>query len=100
MSYLADLQKKEDAEASARALGYEWLTTSPNPRVTSGSADAGQRGWRCHAVKATSETKLQDIAREHAACGLLPAHGWDVDLFITRYCARCVAAIAKIRAQA
>ena len=30
-----------------------------------------------------------------AFCGLRPRHGWGVDLFIDRQCARCTAVIAR-----
>ena len=66
---------------------YQWLTTAPNPRVRATGFDAGQRGWKLHAVKATPETELKAVRFEPAACGLTAAHGWDLDLYIDQPCA-------------
>lgn len=68
-----------------------WLTTAPNPRSRATGFDAGQRGWKTHAVVCTSES-FEAIKNAKAACGLAPAHGWSVDLFIEDKCARCVRA--------
>lgn len=70
----------------------QWLTTAQNPRAPQYGADQGQRGWRIHAVKATKSETLSACAARSAACGLLPAHGWDMDLFVDRPCARCLVA--------
>lgn len=74
----------------------QWLTTMPNPRVVSHTADAGQRGWRCHAVLATDKETDTEIRYRRALCGLRAAHGWGVDLFIEQKCARCAAAALKV----
>lgn len=68
---------------------WTWLTTQPNPRSFRGGYDAGQRGWRVHAVRLDNQTGP-------AMCGLQPAHGWGADLFIDRECARCVAAFESL----
>jgi len=79
----------------------EWFVTAPNPRTIDQSADAGQRGWSLHAVDIKDgKTTLGEIRRATAACGLTPAHGWTVDLFITvdngaKNCKRCERALAK-----
>jgi hypothetical protein len=76
----------------------EWMTTAPNPRAAlrDQTADAGQRGWSTHAVFVDpSASTLGDVRATRAACGLLPSHGWGIDLFIERRCRRCVAAILK-----
>jgi len=69
----------------------QWLTTEPNPRSPATGFDAGQRGWKRHAVEATDETTFAAIRFKAAACGLQPAHGWGSDLFIEDKCARCLA---------
>jgi len=68
----------------------EWLTTAPNPRVTSYTADDGQRGWSTHAVEiAGKKTTLEDVRTFRAICGLRPRHGWGMDLFIKKKCVKC-----------
>ena len=52
----------------------QWLTTLPNPRLSS-SFDAGQRGWRTHAIEADDAETFGAIAGRRALCGLLPRHG-------------------------
>lgn len=73
----------------------QWLTTAPNPRVASHSADFGQRGWRTHAVLADTQQSVASLGHRAALCGLRPVHGWDMDLFIEKKCARCLAVIAR-----
>jgi hypothetical protein len=73
----------------------QWLTTAPNPRSPATGYDAGQRGWRVHAVRAYRTQTFDAIKFYPALCGLEPAHGWGVDLYIDRKCARCVAALVK-----
>lgn len=68
----------------------QWLTTAPNPRTPVTGFDAGQRGWRLHAVDAAPDQKLSEIRWQKAACGLSPAHGWGLDMFINDPCERCV----------
>lgn len=77
----------------------QWLTTSPNPAAQRGTPfwdeyDQGQRGWRLHAVEAAESETLSQVAGRRAACGLRPAHGWDLDMFIEDRCARCVARLS------
>lgn len=71
-----------------------WLTTTPNPRSPATGFDAGQRGWRLHYVDSKSDS-FKEIKHVRALCGLLPKHGWSLDLFITSRCARCERALAK-----
>lgn len=74
---------------SAQALPrYQWLTTVPNPRVRGFGADAGQRGWKLHAVLCAVGWKLPG-RYENAVCGMRPGHGWGLDLFIDNECKRC-----------
>lgn len=76
---------------------FQWLTTAPNPDARPGSPfwndyDQGQRGWRHHAVRAAESETFPELSDRRAACGLLPAHGWDLDLFMDpdARCVRCV----------
>lgn len=71
-------------------MPIHWLTTAPNPRVVSQTADDGQRGWRTHAVEGEDTDSLKSLARRAALCGLRPPHGWGMDLFIERKCTRCL----------
>lgn len=75
------------------ALRFHWFTTEPNPLVVSHSADSGQRGWRQHAVESSATEVIGDIKARRAACGLRAAHGWNLDLFIEKKCARCLYAL-------
>lgn len=67
---------------------WQWLTTAPSPAAKPGS---DPRGWRTHAVDANDEMSFEELNRQRAVCGLAPAHGWDIDLYIDRKCARCAA---------
>jgi len=66
-----------------------WLTTAPNPRSPATGHDGGQRGWRLHAVEAAADAKFSEITRQPALCGLVPRHGWSLDMFIETRCKRC-----------
>lgn len=76
----------------------QWLTTTPNPAVIDWSPDAGQRGWKLHLATLGQFTtqrhhgyrQLTTIDRSPALCGLRPAHGWGLDMFIEDECSRCV----------
>lgn len=67
----------------------QWLTTAPNPRVVCHTADAGQRGWRLHAVIGSGKDPLYTFEYKTSLCGLAPARGWGVDMFIDKPCERC-----------
>lgn len=71
------------------AIIWQWLTTAPNPRRTSAGHDGGQRGWRLHAVQASSSETLEAVRFRTAACGLQPRYGWGLDMFIDEKCERC-----------
>ena len=66
-----------------------WLTTSPNPRVPATGPDAGQRGWKLHAVEAPPGATFKDVRFRASLCGLRPRHGWGLDAFIEDRCERC-----------
>lgn len=67
---------------------WQWLTTAPNPHSRHTGYDAGQRGWRLHCVETIGDSFAKS-RNQRAACGLLPAHGWHLDLFIEDRCERC-----------
>jgi hypothetical protein len=71
----------------------QWMTTLPKPGTPATGWDAGQRGWRAHAVEADESERFSEIGDRRAACGLLPRHGWSMDLFIDRRCTRCERAL-------
>lgn len=76
---------------------YEWCTTLPNPRSSMMGYDAGQRGWRLHAVPLRDgESDIPFGGRRTALCGMWPSHGWGLDLFIEDRCKRCAAALARV----
>ncbi len=66
-----------------------WVTTAPNPRSPATGHNAGQRGWRLHAVEAADDAKFNEIKFRAAVCGLRPHHGWGLDAFIEDRCVRC-----------
>lgn len=74
---------------------FGWMPTAPNPRHPGTGYDAGQRGWRLHAVLLNEGEQYQQFKRRPALCGLSPRHGWGGDLFIEDECARCDAAMTK-----
>jgi hypothetical protein len=78
----------------------EWLTTNPHPEAFIGGYDAGQRGWRLHRVNLGGSTRTdwyngEEIDISPALCGLRPAHGWGLDLYIEEKCKRCLRALAR-----
>ena len=68
---------------------FQWLTTAPNPRSPATGFDAGQRGWKLHRVAARETEQFASLRGRRAACGLVPRHGWSLDLFIEDKCDRC-----------
>ena len=72
-----------------------WLTTAPNPQSPATGHDAGQRGWRLHAVEALPDSKFDEVRHKAALCGLIPRHGWGLDMFIEDRCRRCQEAVKK-----
>ena len=70
-----------------------WLTTAPNPRAAATGFDAGQRGWRLHAVEGGENATFTELRHASALCGLWPRHGWSLDLFIDQKCKRCEAKV-------
>lgn len=74
---------------------FAWVTTSPNPRHPGTGYDAGQKGWRLHAVPMKEGETHAEYKRRPALCGTWPRHGWGLDLFIEDECARCQNAMTK-----
>lgn len=68
----------------------QWLTTKPSGRAHTHGADAGQTGWRLHAVEADDKDSIISCYYKAALCGLRPRHGWSLDLFIDEPCKRCL----------
>lgn len=67
----------------------EWLTTRPSGRAHTVECDEGRTGWRLHAVDVARGAKFEDIRNVRSVCGLKPAHGWDMDLFVETPCKKC-----------
>lgn len=70
-------------------MPIHWLTTQANPNRPATGFDAGQTGWRLHALDVTDDALFSEIRRTRSICGLMPRHGWSLDLFIDRKCERC-----------
>jgi hypothetical protein len=76
--------KTNTEQALAYVRKFDWLTTAPNP-ILPGYAEP--RGWKCHGVLINGDNGTR------AACGMRASHGWSVDLFIEKKCARCLVAL-------
>ena len=76
-------------------ITFNWATTSPNPRHPGTGHDAGQKGWRLHAVQMECGEDYSAYKRRPALCGTWPRHGWGLDLFIEEKCIRCKAAMIR-----
>lgn len=66
----------------------KWLTTAPNPRRPATGFDAGQTGWKLHAI-ITEEDEFLKIKYKQAVCGLRAKFGWSLDMFIEDKCTKC-----------
>lgn len=77
-------------------MKVEWLTTAPDPRTRATGHDAGQRGWKLHAVPAGATDTFTEVRDRTALCGLRPRHGWDLDMFIVDRCKRCVLKVKQL----
>lgn len=83
-------------------MSHRPLTTRPSARHSGHGWDAGQRGWRLHLVETGREMREARVSEwirygnadpidvSPALCGLRPAWGWGLDLFIEDYCSRCL----------
>jgi hypothetical protein len=67
-----------------------WMTTAPNPaRVNVRHPDAGQRGWKLHAIEARADATLGEVKEQRALCGLRAKYGWGIDDSIMSICITC-----------
>lgn len=81
-------------------MAIQWFTTMPSGRAHTCEVDDGQTGWKLHAVQGAEEwMSFEDIKNNRALCGLLPRHGWSLDLFIEDRCSRCVNALGRVIGQ-
>lgn len=71
----------------------QWITTRPSPYSPTTGYDAGQKGWKLHAVRADPEETFNECRWRRAACGLLPRWGWGLDAFIDDRCSKCEVAL-------
>jgi hypothetical protein len=76
-------------EFGAEILPIQWLATAASGKAHTHSADDGVTGWRLHAIAATENTTLLELARKAAVCGMRPRTGWGLDLFTEQRCTRC-----------
>jgi hypothetical protein len=67
----------------------EWLTTLANPKRPATGYDAGQTGWKLHCVQVINDS-FKQTGRAKALCGLIPAYGWSLDLFVEDRCKKCL----------
>lgn len=72
-----------------------YTVTGANPRSPATGWDAGQRGWRLHAIEVKDGEAQSAYHKRPSLCGLSPSHGWGFDMFIDTHCTRCMTAIAK-----
>ena len=77
------------------ATTFQWMVTAHNPRHPGTGYDAGQRGWKLHAVTVNRGENYEGWKRRIALCGTWPRHGWGGDLFIEDECVRCQNAMTK-----
>ncbi len=73
---------------------FQWVTTNPNPRSPATGHDAGQRGWKLHAVEAEESDTSAAIKYRKAACGMRAKYGWRLDMFIEDKCVKCVSKVS------
>ena len=78
-------------------FNYEWLTFAPNPRASQGGYDASRKAWKLHATVAEPTDTFDMLKGQRTLCGRVPAHGYDLDLFVEDKCERCQAILKRIR---
>lgn len=84
-----------NTEEAEPPVYFTWTVTAPNPRHPGTGVDAGQRGWRLHAIPRQRGEDYEQWKRRPALCGCWPRHGWGFDLFIEDECARCQSAMTR-----
>lgn len=76
-------------------MAIYWINTRPSPYTPATGHDAGQKGWKLHAVEAESDQSFNEIRGRRALCGLLPRWGWSLDAFIEDKCERCLSKMPR-----
>jgi hypothetical protein len=100
---LAEQRVADAIVAEGAKHGIVWLNTAPDPRRPATGFDAGRSSWKYHAVRGDEKMKISALRWERTLCGVLPAHGYDLDLFIPLLpeyqCRKCLRAYAKLTAE-
>lgn len=92
-----DIDRKQASQTDSHVPDHQWVTTVPNPRAPATGFDAGQRGWKLHlADLAQPGAAAHGKNRARSLCGIMPRHGWGLDLFVAEPCARCEARARKL----
>lgn len=81
--------------------GFQWLNTQVDPRKPATGFDAGRTSWKFHAVMADPKESFQQLEERYAMsiCGILPAHGWTLDLFMDEddaVAGKCLSCLKKL----
>ena len=76
----------------------EWLTIATNPIRVRRGFDGGRSSWKLHAVRLEDDQrKFSDIPKgTETVCGMRPAWGFDLNVFITDHCKKCERILAKV----
>lgn len=76
----------------------EWLTIATNPIRVRRGFDGGRSSWKLHAVRLEDDQqRFSDIPKgTEAVCGIWPAWGFDLNVFITDRCKKCERILAKV----
>ena len=93
---VARMRRREESARDARDAevekhGFVRVTTAMDPAFPWREP----KGWKLHLVEASPDTPLADLRYCRPLCGVRPAHGYDLDMFIADECARCTKAYAK-----
>jgi hypothetical protein len=75
----------------------EWLTIATNRSRVKRGFDGGRSSWKLHAVRLEDDQqKFSDIPNgTETVCGIRPAWGFDLNVFITDSCKRCERIFSK-----
>jgi len=72
-----------------------WLKTAPD--LDYSGMSWGQRGWKLHAVRGTAADNFDILRGRTALCGLVPARGWESDLYVETKCTVCERRFLRLR---
>lgn len=79
---------------SGRALSFGGAFDEQLSFLRQAARDHGEAVYQEYVnSRADSALALPELRKARAICGLLPAHGWGMDLFIEKKCERCVARV-------